>query len=187
MLRLMRAWHLTNRLPFKPTPPCLPPYNDSIQTPLIQKNRTRANSAQFYSFSSCNTSNKSSVSDISANFTLDRYAARTSKCPDTGAVKKTKTIPRRSRTLMKCDVDQKYIKAPSNVNNTASVELFVAAWDLVYTSGKRIKPKTLITLIIAPIKISNAPINSPIALTFNDNTSLDKLCVRNCSYERQYS
>src|SRR5699024_4374674 len=94
--------------------------------------------------------------------------------PAVGDVMNTNTIPNRSLTLTVPSVIKKYKKAPTKVIRTASVELFVAACARLYTSGKRIIPKALMTLIMLPIKMSNAPQNSLIPPALNDNTSFDK-------------
>ena len=67
----------------------------------------------YYLSSGNNTSFKASSEEFSVNFTLDRYAARVSKCPDTGAVKNTNNIPSIRRTLIKFSLNPKVYKGTS--------------------------------------------------------------------------
>ncbi|CDN41120.1 hypothetical protein BN871_AC_00140 [Paenibacillus sp. P22] len=79
-----------------------------------------------------------------------RYAARAFKWPATGPVRKTNTMPSSSLMLNCPCTAAKYRKAPVRMNRTPSVALLVAACDRRYTSGRRMRPKALNRLMMAP-------------------------------------
>ncbi len=90
----------------------------------------------------------------------------------TGAVKKTNRIPKISRMLKYPSEMTKYNNVPIRINNTPTVELFDAAWERVYTSGKRTNPMALIKQINVPKKIKTPAMTS--ALPLNDDTPFNK-------------
>lgn len=73
------------------------------------------------------------------------------------------------------------MNAPNKQAKTAKVELFVAAWDLVYTSGNLMRPNALITLMMEPIKTKITATHSRISFAVNDNPPFNILRKGNCS------